>query len=236
MSPLRAPRATHALYLCAVALGVALCARPGTASLITTGVYQLSNHPGGSAAPPGYGLRLDELFDVTSEHDRFTFDFDHPDASMSLTYDGMQVHITGMAFGGLDIGDAYHPDPALTSLVLLDFTYTVTTFPFNDDDLLVNTPSNTNSGTIIWLDTGEVINLYDRANMDGFTFRFGDGQDNGGYRGFNGISGWGWLDHHQPGIHIKASDWFFTATPMPGAPVLAMLGTGVLLGCRRRRR
>ncbi len=236
MSALRAPRAIHTLCLCALGLGVALCARPVTAALITTGVYQLSNHPDGTAAPPGYGLRLDELFDVTSGHDRFTFDFDHPDASMSLTYDGMLVHISGIAFGGLDIGDAYHPDPALTSLVLLDFTYKVTTFPINDNDLLVTTPTNYNHGTLTWLDTGEVINLYDRANLDGFSFRFGDGQDNAGHRGFNGISGWGWLDHHQPGKYINASDWIFTATPRPGPPALAILGAGVVLGCRRRRR
>ncbi len=45
MSALRAPRAIHTLCLCALGLGVALCARPVTAALITTGVYQLSNHP-----------------------------------------------------------------------------------------------------------------------------------------------------------------------------------------------
>jgi hypothetical protein len=33
---------------------------------------------------PGYGFRLDELYEATNEHDVFTFDFDHAASNMTM--------------------------------------------------------------------------------------------------------------------------------------------------------
>jgi hypothetical protein len=223
------------LALAVFVLAVGLSAAQGNAALIQPGQFLLHNHPDGNAAPPGYGLRLDELFDVTDDHDKFTFDFDHPDAEVWLDYDGTVVHIYGIAFGGLDAGSTYASDPALTSLVELDFTYTTVELAEGDDDLIVRTPSFTNSGTITWLDTGEVIDLFDRASEEGFTFRFGDENDDEGHRDFSGISGWGWLDHHAAGTHVYSSDWIFTAERVPAPSSLLVVGAGLLLARGRSR-
>ncbi len=205
------------------------------AAYIQPGLYRLHNHPDGQIAPPHYGLRLDELFNLTGGQDRFTFDFDHPSAAMYLQYQGNLVRIFGFAFGGLDAGSGYDLDPARTSLVSIDFTYSTVAAVNDDDDLIVTTLSATNSGTITWMDTGEVIPLYDTASADGFTFRFGDEDHDFGHRGFTGLSGWGWLAHHDPFPYVPASDWLFTAELIPAPPALAALGVLLLAGRRRSR-
>ncbi len=173
-----------------------------------TGRYRLMNHPDGNRADPLYGLRIDELFDVTSGNDVFTFSFDREDgAEMFLDFDGDTIRIHGTAVGGLDIGDSY--DPAYTSTVLIDFTYTNIELAADDDDLKVNEPSE-NTGTIIWLATSDVFDLSDKADNTGCTFRFGNEDDDAGHRGLDGLSGWGWLDvAGQARGH--AQDWLFKA-------------------------
>ncbi len=180
------------------------------------GVYRLRNHPDGNQAAPFYGLRLDELFDVTSGNDVFTFDFETPESDMRLIYDGVSIRIVGTAFGGRDIGAGYDPD--YTSLIEVDFTYDLVGTADPDDDLIVTTPSMTNSGTVTWLATGETFVLSDKANDEGFTFRFGDEDDDMGHRGFPGLSGWGWLKFDHP-VDSGTRDFIFTAesicTPPP---------------------
>lgn len=210
---------------------------PATAGLVDPGTYRLHNHPDGTGAPPGYGLRLDELFDVTTGHDVFTFDFDAPGAAMWLDYDGSTIHIYGTAFGGHDVGSTYG---AQSSWVEIDFTYMfgVQSVP-GDNDVWVVGDDFANTGTLTWLETGEEIDLYDYSGSFGYAFRLGNEDDDDGHRGFPGISGWGWLNHHEPGPdnHIAHSDWLFTAQliPLPPAAVLGATGLIGLLGLRRRR-
>jgi hypothetical protein len=202
--------------------------------LIVEGTYALSNHPDAILADPGYGLRLDELFDLTDGRDRFTFDFDHALSAMFMDYDGDSIRIYGTAFGGLDIGDIH--DPANSSEVSIDFTYNNVVGVPGDDDIWVLEPDTPNTGTITWLETGEVIDLFDKANDDGWTFRFGDEDDDLGHRGFDGLSGWGWLEHHEPGFGNDGQmDWIFTGELVPGPGALALLGLGILVPGRRRR-
>ncbi len=221
--------------VCAV-VAATWSAAPARAAIIQPGTYRLHNHPDGEAATPFYGLRLDELFNVTSGHDIFTFSFDHADSAVFMDWDGAStLHIYGTAFGGHDIGAEYSPSPARTSLVTFDFTYTTIHPAAGDDDLIVTTPSLTNVGTLTWVDTGEVINLWDKANVEGYTFRLGDENNDLGHRGFTGLSGWGWLNHHNPNVHVSASDWLFTAELIPGPPALVLLAMGVAISGRRRR-
>ncbi len=171
------------------------------------GRYKLYNHPDASLSPPGYGLRLDEFFDVTHGHDKFTVDFEAPDACMFLDYDGTTIRIHGTALAGLDRGSDY--DPAWTSMVAIDFTYDIVEQAVGDDDLIVTAPSLTNEGTIVWLDSGDTLVLRDQSNGQ-YTFRFGDEDDDLGHRGFPGLSGWGWFEYPTVGTR----DWIFTAGPL----------------------
>jgi hypothetical protein len=195
------------LFLNAMA---ALISFPLIGAPITTGIYDLHNHPDAGEAPPGYGLRLDELVNATSGHDIFTFDFDHASSAMFMNYDGSSFHIYGEAFGGLDIGGSY--DPSLSGLFAIDFTYTDVASAPGDDDLIsdANNPF-LDDGTITHILTGTEFDLYEESNGD-FSFRFGDENDDLGHRGYDGLSGWGWMNHTDPNTHIYASDWLFTAT------------------------
>jgi hypothetical protein len=139
---------------------------------------------------------------------------------MYMDYDGVSIRIHGTALAGLDVGDSY--DPAWTSMVEIDFTYDVVGTAPGDDDLLVTTPNGADSGTLTWLDDGTVITLLNMNNSDGFSFRFGNEDDDAGHRGFPGLSGWGWLVY-STGPTPGKIDWIFTAHDIC-VPVLPATG------------
>jgi len=221
----------------AVAALVVAC---GMAQAVTiqTGDYRLRNHPDGNAQPPQYGLRLDELYNVTGDHDIFTFDFNHAGSAMYLNYNGSTIHIWGTTWGGRDTGSGYAND-VHRGFYTVNFTYTIGVgLVPGDDDIFVNPgPGNYNYG-MLTTPSGAHIPLrdghYDNGTLD---FRFGDEDNDLGHRGFNGISGWGWLFHgpyNSP--YIASSDWLFTAEiiPAPGAAALMGLGAAMAVGRRRR--
>jgi hypothetical protein len=227
-----------ALAVCCVGLFGA----SAQAATILPGTYQLHSHPDGNQNPPPYGLRLDGLLGNGST--TMTFDFDAVGASVFMDFNGTSLHIYGTAFGGVDVGSTYSSDPALTSFITIDFTYSVVSPAPGDDDLIVTTPDFTNTGTVTWLDDGTVYDLFDYSGSKNYTFRLGDEDSNLGHRGFNGISGWGWVNHGIAGSdpntlsHISASDWLFTATrviPLPAPAAMAFAGL-FGIGARRRRR
>lgn len=241
----------------ATALAVFLLASTAGA---TQFFYDLHNHPYGGVRDPLYGLRLDELYNVTGGHDVFTFDFDHSSASMELVYNDANtaalgddtVHISGTVFGGRDTGDTYG-DANYRGLWEVDFTYraNIVSAGTGGDDIVVNPHSPLNNGTIRALDAlngsgGDPIALVDFHGdpSKGFSFKFNNTDDHrlgGSLSGPETFVGWGWLNHSdQP--HIAASDWLFTANlsrvlPEPGT--LCLLGAGLAgvgLALRRRRR
>ncbi len=98
-------------------------------------------------------------------------------------------------------------------------------------------------------DDSNVIDLIGQSNSAGLIFRLGDENNDAGHRGFNGISGWGWVNHdaRDPGAkggslssHIYASDFLFTATPseVPPIPLPAAAWAGLagfsLLAARKK--
>lgn len=222
------------------ALILPVLALPGAAraDLIQPGFYQLHNHPDGTEVPPPYGMRLDELVDVTGGHDVFTFDFDHAGSDMKLIYNSVAstITISGMAYGGRDAGGDYVNDVYL-GLYAINFVYNVGVLPVpGDDDLYVVAPSGSNFGTIDGPGAVPAFALSDKSGGD-YTFRFGDENDDNGHRGFNpGISGWGWM--MVDGRYNPAMDWIFTAEyiriPEPASAIA--LGLGALLVAVRRRK
>ncbi len=217
--------------------GFVACASAQAVPLIAVpGLYKLHNHPDGSARPPLYGLRLDELYNSTGDHDIFTFDFDNALSDMKLLITSSSIHIYGKAYGGRDIGSGYAAE-AKTGLYTIDFTYSIGVGPVpGDNDWWVKYggPMMQNSGTIK-TPIGDTILLRDKSLGD-YYFRLGNEDNDAGHRGYSGISGWGWLNHGPVGSdHIDSSDWLFTAELIPSPGSLALVGLGAMIGLRRKR-
>lgn len=206
------------------------------AAVVVPGLYQLKNHPDGSAQPPRYGMRLDELYNATAGHDVFTFDFDNALSDMKMMITATTIHIYGKSFGGRDTGAGYAAD-AYAGVYDIDFTYSIGVGPVGGDDdwhVAYGGMMGQNSGTIktTLLDT---INLVDKSN-GGEYFRFGDEDNDAGHRNHPGLSGWGWLTHGPTGSpHVSDSDWLFTAELIPTPGTFALLGLGALVAGRRKR-
>ncbi|MBX3379905.1 MAG: hypothetical protein KF805_07405 [Phycisphaeraceae bacterium] len=216
--------------------GAAVCAASQAAVIVVPGLYQLRNHPDGSAAPPSYGLRLDELYNATANHDIFTFDFNHALSNMKMMITASTIHIYGQVYGGRDTGSGYAAD-VYAGLYSVDFTYSVGVGPKPGDDdwwVAYPNPMMQNSGTIKTT-LGDTINLVDKQQGD-YYFRLGDEDNDAGHRGFAGISGWGWLNHGPSGSpHVDSSDWLFTAQLIPSPGSLALAGLAGLVCLRRKR-
>ena len=189
--------------------------------------YQLFNHPNGSAAAPFYGLRLDGLL-TGDESNIYTFDFEHSSSEVFLRHTSDKtIEITGKAFGGEDIGSTYKT--GTTAVWDINFTYQNVNQLSGDDDLA----TSIGEGFISSTEFGSFDLIAETGNHS-FAFRFGDKNNDLGHRKYNGTSGWGWVNHAPNttaandaiGVsHLYASDWLFTAKPVPeSTTILALLG------------
>lgn len=216
------------------------------ANALPYGTYVLDNHPNGNQNPPAYGLRLDGLLDGSSV---YTFDVTNRGLGngVTLVYSATGIHISGSVWGGRDTGTGTTwSDPELWTV---SFDYTMVTGVPGDDDVWTLNGNKSFSSTIFGsgfftrVGTLDTWDLRDQSNGS-YSFQFGD--ENGlGHRGFDGISGWGWLDFRPTGDsdwqHVGSDDWLFTAKAVPEGgwrgdnAVIAALGLmGFAAACRRR--
>lgn len=233
-------RVGYASLVCAFAIMFSSSFASGAA--IVPGNYRLHNHPDGSANPPPYGMRLDELYDVSGGNDIFTLDFDHASSNMFLHYDGATtITIVGVAYGGIDGGAAYLNDNHL-GMYSVNFVYDFGVgLAGGDDDLIVIPGADAkNFGTITPLDAGHPdvgvpVDLFDVRDGN-YSFRLGDEDNDAGHRGFAGISGWGWFGFNGENHPGTADDFLFTAEliPEPASAMLLLVGLGAVATRRRR--
>lgn len=226
---------------------------------IMPGTYILGDHPGGDLNPPSYGLRIDQLLGEGTG--MYTFSFSAAGSHVELVYNDVAntIQISGLVYGGRVSGSSYVGTPQYYSV---DFLYdtnvgTCASGAAGAVDVCASTNGGSgvgsNRGTLTAQGTdinnlvdGTLYNLadYTAAPFTPVTFQFGD-EDGAGHRGYNGLSGWGWLateytftrrwgsGTYTKFKHYGAQDWLFTATKEPDTPPDSEVpepGTVVLLG------
>ncbi len=174
---------------------------------------------------------------------------------MMMVYNNEEIRIFGTTQGGRDNGNAWAANSIDT--FVLDFTYDVSDFievaNGGVDDTRVMNGHHQNFGMLTRQSDGMQWDLRSHANSSGLELQLGD-RNGSGHRGFNGISGWGWLDYraHVPGQGIDAgwvevtnhpsdtgccSDFLFTAVQTPEPSMLSWMGLGLtaLILLQRKR-
>ena len=231
---------------------IAIFALGSAAAHATKIVVPLLNHPDGNARMPTYGLRIDNLYGGAAP---FTFDFDCDDCGVTMEFDGVSIHIEGDAFGGEHDGLGGRKDDDFDGMYHVNVTYVPPTIVEDDGDGLqdIGILGETGGmiGTLEFKGTpapGEATmwELMDKSGSNPFSLRIGDEDDDAGHRGFDGISGWGWLKFREAGSDDPfmdvpgPQDFLFIArrrpVPTPGTALLLTLGLFGLASSSRRRR
>lgn len=199
----------------------------------------LENHPDSQLArtgAPDYGLRLNGYF-LESISTKYTFDFEHENSSITLSVDGDEYTISGQIYGGSSLehnADYLTQSDGSSSEAVWNIEYTLHdvggSCPASYELCLGN-----GSGTLD-SELGDFA-LTGMSNKDGFEFAFIDG-----FRGFDGITGWGWLgwENLDSGTTGKGDFLFATGdpitseVPLPPAMILFASGIGALISTRKR--
>lgn len=211
------------------------------ASASTVQVFQLFDHPDGNAAPPTYGLRLDNLFGSGTGTTHFSF---NTAEGVFLTVSDMggmlSINIAGRVFGGVDTGSGY--DASQSGYFDLNFNYTVDV-QASGTGWVVPTQSTSNNGSLVGVagdafSDGLSFNLFEKVLM-GADFKFLQDEHRLGGHPEAGQGYWvgrGWLTTNRNGEGTgDTMDFLFIGKPVP-TPAAAGLGLIGLAGVASRRR
>lgn len=221
----------NANSLIVLALAALSFAAPAEAS---TRVFRLHNHPSNALLPPMYGFRWDNLFGTGGE---YTFSFDHNDGSeladVRLTYDtsANTIRIAGRAYGGKDIGSAWHATQR--GWINIDFTYRASVHSGVDNknlvagnDYYVTAMNPTNNGGFSLDGWGGnlVVNMIDKFGTDdGYSFAWDNDYDSKGNQSVanNPLiwSGDGWVTTPDMQMISGSRDWIFIGDELIPLPV-----------------
>ncbi|TVQ32265.1 MAG: hypothetical protein EA376_06350 [Phycisphaeraceae bacterium] len=230
----------------ASALGVACVAVAvgASAASAATHIFRLSDHPDGNAAPPTYGLRLDNMFSAHGAGPSGITTFSFVDVLLTVNDEtamggGIDINISGLIYGGVDTGASYGFGEGFYTV---DFNYIMGVQP-DGDGWKTNPVSATNSGVVTALGNadvaaGEQFFFYEKVS-GGMSMRFvPDGHrlsgDNSTWVG----RGWHTYDPQGGAAGGGSQDWLFVGhlVPAPAPFALCAAGlTGVMILGRRRR-
>ncbi len=212
------------------ALAIAALALTATAASADVYEFAMFNHPDGNAAPPFYGLRVDNMFGNGRIN---TFSIDHVgDSLLTVNEDGedISIHMEGTLFGGGDGGDA-HVNPELYTY---SFDYTDGVEKTSQGWQVVGTP-DINGGTLTRVSDGAEFSFTTKANGDDVAFIF----EADGHRISGDSDSWvgrGWVMSEGNPRSSSTQDWLFRAEVVPAPGTIALGAMGGLLVTRRRRK
>ncbi len=180
---------------------------------IDPGIYRLSNHSSTEAEPLPYGLRFTEMMDV------YNFSFDEPGADVFLDYDGVDIRIHGKVWGGVEVGGSYNA-PKFWEMDL--YYNNQIAAAAGDDDLIVQAGAG-HTATVTRMSDSLEVTLSDYEGGVEYVLRLGDDDDDLGFEGVEGLSGWGWL-HHPLSSTATEPELKFSAVAIPEPKIYLMLG------------
>lgn len=189
-------------------------------------IIDIANHPEAQLArtgAPGYGLRLNGYVTDT-ESQKYTFDFNHQNSTVSAQFDGVNYLIQGQVWGG--VSKEYNTD-YLGNEGLWTLNWSMVAgdnCPTGYANCFV-----TGSGTLSSAQYGDY-SLMGKANNQSLEFAFIDG-----FRGVNASSGWGWVEwEHLSSGRTGKGDFLFVEVPEAGT--LSLFGIGLIgLAFARRK-
>ncbi len=228
--------------IAAIAVG-AVFASSATAGSVKT--FKLFDHPDGSDNPPPYGIRLDGLFgDSTTT----TFSFDTAEGVtmrvMEAGNGSIVINISGVVYGGRDVGTAYDLAHAGTGKYELNYTYAYNVVT-EGTGWRVDPQHMENGGTFNAIDVNGdeanfQFNLFEEPNTGNpFKFLQDDHRLQNQPEGGQGFwVGRGWHTFVQGQGVAGTQDFLFIGTQIVPLPTpLALSATGLLgVSLLRRRR
>lgn len=214
---------------------LAFCAGAATAGVTTpVALFDLRDHPDALLAPPGYGLRLDNV--IAPGAASFSLDF-FSDTTLTVVDNGgnLEINISGTLYGGSVSGNAYSGTPEAYDI---DMTYSTGVHAVFGGYRVAGLHA-ANEGTLT--------RVSDNASWELDTKLYGASQTAfffapDGHRLDNDDDTWvgrGWLMEDAQDASMEGQrDWLFTAIereiPAP-AGALALFALGGVTCVRRRR-